>query len=153
MVVRWGKSEGAQGRNLPERRELAAGNGLASLGLMRAVLLSAVLMVSGACVGPQPGAERSDELTPSTQPPTLTAAAEVENGLAYDGCSYEVTISGVSYAPSPASLPRVQAFAQAIGTTVARVEYVVTGGTAQVECGWGSKQTFPEIEVVSISAP
>lgn len=98
----------------------------------------------------EPKSPAADELTQGT---TLTADALIENGLPYDGCSYPVTIAGVQYAPSPASQPLVEAFAgQKTGRIPAKVEYRVTGGSADVPCGWRSTRTLPELEVVAVTA-
>lgn len=82
----------------------------------------------------------------------LTAVVDVENGLPYDGCSYPISISGVRHAASPATKQLVSNFATRIGTTKATITYRLTGGTTTVECGWGSQQILPEIEVLSIVA-
>jgi hypothetical protein len=89
---------------------------------------------------------------PEQQPDVLTGTASIENGTPYDGCSYPLTINGVKYAASPATRDLVAKFATAIGTTTANITYRITGGTASVECGWGSGQLLPEIQVLSLSA-
>lgn len=81
----------------------------------------------------------------------LTATAIVENGLPYDGCSYPITIADKTFAPSPASVGLVEgAIATKVGKRSVTLTYRITGSMGTVPCGWNSKQTFPEIEVVSI---
>ncbi|MCU0698585.1 MAG: hypothetical protein MUC96_18950 [Myxococcaceae bacterium] len=79
-----------------------------------------------------------------------TSAATVENGLPYDGCSYPLTIDGVQYAPSADSMARVEAIAQ-VGRVNVTVTWRATGKQTTVACGWGSSQTLPEVQVVSIA--
>ncbi|MDX2014542.1 MAG: hypothetical protein SFW67_30370 [Myxococcaceae bacterium] len=81
----------------------------------------------------------------------LSARGVVENGLAYDGCSFPLTLGGTTYAPSAASKAKVEAVAKTFGRTNVTVTYSLTGAQADVECGWSSKQTLPEIDVVSIA--
>lgn len=82
----------------------------------------------------------------------LSASASVENGLPYDGCSYPITIDKTEYAPSASSRALVQAIAsRKIGQTKVTLTYRLSGATGEVECGWGSTQTLPEIEVLSIA--
>lgn len=81
-----------------------------------------------------------------------TTTAIVRNDLPADGCSYPIEFNQLRYAPSPASKPRVRTFAQQFGANPAVIEYELTNGVAEVECGWGVKEQLPEIEVLSIRA-
>ncbi len=119
---------------------------------MRSLVL---LLVSLAACGfeplkGEPIAYSVELATAGNQP--LTALVDVENGLPYDGCSYPISINGVRHAASPATKQLVSAFATRAGTTKATITYRLTGGTTTVDCGWGSTQTLPEIEVLSIVA-
>jgi hypothetical protein len=67
--------------------------------------------------------------------------------LPVDGCSFPVTIDGVDYAPNDASLEVIRDFVPAGSTVTARISYRLTGGTGQVECGFGTTLQVPEISV------
>jgi hypothetical protein len=111
---------------------------------MRILIVASVITIS-ACGLPQPGSRQDGRpLTTSA-----TSSGSIENGLSYDGCSYPVTVAGVAYAPSPSSITLIAALAPARGHTPVTLEYRLTGGTAQVACGF-SHQTLPEIELVSV---
>lgn len=118
-------------------------------------LLVVVLTACGGGVGYTP-LKGESTLAPITvlpaTPSALSGTASIENGLPYDGCSYPITIAGVQYAASPATKALVQSFIKKIGTTRATITYRLTGGTTSVECGWGSTQTLPELEVLSLAA-
>lgn len=82
----------------------------------------------------------------------LSATATIENGLPYDGCSFPITIDKTEYAPSAASRALVRSIAEKkIGSTKVSLTYRLLGSMGSVECGWGSTQTLPEIEVLSLS--
>lgn len=85
--------------------------------------------------------------------PTQTADVEVENGLPYDGCTWLVHLGGQAYGLGAASKARLEAVVQAIGRTRVRIEYRVTGAQVAVPCGWGSSQTLPELELLSVTLP
>lgn len=91
------------------------------------------------------------KVLPAT-PTSLSGTASIENGLPYDGCSYPITIGELTYAASPATKSLVESVIKRIGTTRASITYRRTGGMTTVECGWGSTQTLPEIEVLSLVA-
>lgn len=81
----------------------------------------------------------------------LTDVGSIENGLAYDGCSYPITIGMTTYAPSAASKALVESIAsKKYGDTNVRLTFRLPGTMASVECGWGSTQELPEIEVISL---
>lgn len=65
--------------------------------------------------------------------------------LPVDGCSYPVTMRGVSYAPDAASLEAVRELVPAGGSIRVVITYTLTGNTASVECGFGSTRFLPEI--------
>jgi hypothetical protein len=81
------------------------------------------------------------------------AVAELENGLAYDGCTWLVTVGEAEYAPSAAARAKIDAHTSDIGRTAARIRYRLTGAQGTVECGWNTSKTLPEIDIASISAP
>jgi hypothetical protein len=81
------------------------------------------------------------------------AVADLENGLPYDGCTWLVTIGEKGYAPSAASRAVIEGKTTNIGHTSARIRYRLTGRDGSVECGWNTRQTLPEIEIKSVSAP
>src|SRR5262245_17936758 len=116
---------------------------------MRIVPGILLLALGSACgVAVPEGESRSGQLGAS--PPTATAEAVVVNGLPYDGCSFPVRVGGTDYAPDASSQTKIAAFVQSVGENPARIEYQLTGGTAQVECGWGSHLVLPEIRILSI---
>jgi hypothetical protein len=69
---------------------------------MKNALIAMVL--AGAACGGLP--ERSSEGLPSE--PYVEALAELENGLAYDGCTWVVRVGEAEYAPTAASRRRVR---------------------------------------------
>jgi hypothetical protein len=82
----------------------------------------------------------------------LSDVGSIENGLAYDGCSYPITIGMTTYAPSAASKALVESIAsKKYGDTNVRLTFRLPGTMATVECGWGSTQELPEIEVISLT--
>lgn len=82
----------------------------------------------------------------------LSAAASIENGLAYDGCSYPISVGMTTYAPSASSKALVESIAsKKFGETKVQMTYRVTGAMASVECGWGSTTQYPEIEVLTLT--
>lgn len=120
----------------------------------RLALLVVGLTACGGTVGYSPLKGESNlspiTLLPAT-PTSLTGTASIENGLPYDGCSYPITIGAQTYAASPATRALVAAGIKKLGATRVSLTYRLTGGTASVECGWGSTQTFPEIEVLALA--
>lgn len=74
-----------------------------------------------------------------------TATATISNMLPVDGCSYPVSLGGIDYAPDAASLAAVRDLVPAGGTLRVVIAYRITGGTAQVECGFGTSQDLPRI--------
>lgn len=88
-------------------------------------------------------------LTPINE--VSSGVAAIENGLAYDGCSYPIAIGSMTYAPSAASKALVESVAgKKSGETKARITYRVTGVMGSVTCGWGTTQQLPEIEVLTL---
>lgn len=82
----------------------------------------------------------------------LTDVGSIENGLAYDGCSYPITIGMTTYAPSAGSKALVESIAsKKFGDTKVRLTFRLPGTMAAVECGWGSTQELPEIEVLTLT--
>ncbi|MDP3232047.1 MAG: hypothetical protein Q8S33_36890 [Myxococcales bacterium] len=82
----------------------------------------------------------------------LTDVGSIENGLAYDGCSYPITIGMTTYAPSAASKALVESIAsKKYGDTNVRLTFRLPGTMASVECGWGGTQELPEIEVLTLT--
>jgi hypothetical protein len=73
------------------------------------------------------------------------AIATIANMLPADGCSYPVTIGDREYAPDPESLAAIRARVPGGGTLTVRVNYQETGGTGQVQCGFGTTRDLPEI--------
>jgi len=71
--------------------------------------------------------------------------ATITNQLPVDGCSYPVTIQGVDYAPDAASIAAISDRVVAGGSLRALIDYRLTGNTGQVECGFGTSRTLPEI--------
>jgi hypothetical protein len=74
-----------------------------------------------------------------------TAVATITNQLPVDGCSYPVTIKGVDYAPDAASIAAISDRVTAGGSLRVLIHYRLTGNTGQVECGFGTSRTLPEI--------
>lgn len=73
------------------------------------------------------------------------AVATITNQLPVDGCSYPVTIKGVDYAPDAASIAAISDRVIAGGSVLVLIDYRLTGNTGQVECGFGTSRTLPEI--------
>jgi hypothetical protein len=73
------------------------------------------------------------------------AVATITNQLPVDGCSYPVTIKGVDYAPDAASIAAISDRVIAGGSLRVLIDYRLTGNTGQVECGFGTSRTLPEI--------
>ena len=73
------------------------------------------------------------------------AIATITNQLPVDGCSYPVTIRGVDYAPDAASIATISDRVPAGGSLRVLIDYRLTGNTGQVECGFGTSRTLPEI--------
>lgn len=73
------------------------------------------------------------------------AVATITNQLPVDGCSYPVTINGVDYAPDAASIAAISDRVPAGGSLRVLINYRLTGNTGQVECGFGTSRTLPEI--------
>lgn len=73
------------------------------------------------------------------------AIAVIENGLPVDGCSYPVTIQRVEYAPDAESAAAIQDLVPAGGESRVLIVYHLTGGTAAVQCGFGTSRELPEI--------
>ena len=73
------------------------------------------------------------------------AVATITNQLPVDGCSYPVTIHGVDYAPDAASIAAISDRVIAGGSLRVLIDYRLTGNTGQVECGFGTSRTLPEI--------
>lgn len=76
----------------------------------------------------------------------VVVTATITNMLAADGCSYPVTIDGVSYAPDAQSTDRMRDVVP-FGTVTAEVTYSLTGHVGIVQCGFGTTMEFPEISV------
>lgn len=121
---------------------------------MRTTLLSlGVLVIGSACGGPaSTGTPPFVPVKIGEPTGTLFAEGEIQNALTRDGCAYPVTIAGVTYAPSPASVGKVKAFAKE-GSAPAALAYRLTGFTAQVTCGFNTRSTHAEIDVLALSAP
>jgi hypothetical protein len=143
-------------------RAVDAGPALAAVTGMRTIASLVLVVLLPACgFEPLDGETSAMPITlasASTSAPACdgatclrTASATVENGLAYDGCSFPITIGPVMYAPSAASKGRVEALVTDFGKLNVSLTYRVTGQQTQVTCGWNSTQTLPEIEVVSIT--
>lgn len=77
--------------------------------------------------------------------PRAVAVATITNQLPVDGCSYPVTIRGVDYAPDAASIAAISDRVVAGGSLQVLIVYHLTGNTGQVECGFGTSRTLPEI--------
>jgi FlaG/FlaF family flagellin (archaellin) len=130
---------------------------------MRTALMSAVVVVLAACGYEPLEGETSARPVSLLRAPectgpgcSMTTTATVENGLAYDGCSFPITIGNVQYAPSAATKARVETLMQAdFGKKHISLTYRVTGLQAEVTCGWNSTRALPEIEVLSgtLAAP
>jgi hypothetical protein len=73
------------------------------------------------------------------------AVATITNQLPVDGCSYPVTIHGVDYAPDAASIAAISDRVIAGGSLRVLIKYRLTDNTGQVECGFGTSRTLPEI--------
>lgn len=87
------------------------------------------------------------------QPPDVAPQADavVENGLAYDGCTWVVEINGDRFAPSPASVPMLEERTPNIGRTDVRLTYYQTGDTATAMCGWGATNELPEVHIIDVT--
>jgi hypothetical protein len=80
------------------------------------------------------------------EPATGTiAVATITNQLPVDGCSYPVTIGGIDYAPDAASITAISDRVTAGGSLRVLIDYRLTGNTGQVECGFGTSRTLPEV--------
>ncbi|WP_420150340.1 hypothetical protein [Spirosoma sp.] len=94
--------------------------------------------------------------------PERTEAAFIfENGLAYDGCEEMVRLEADSllnkftgFKPSPATLPLVQQALKDVPSgqhgRAVMIRFFETGNQVFLQCGWGSRQELPEIEVLEI---
>lgn len=88
----------------------------------------------------------------------IEADATWTNMLASDGCSWHFTVQEgknfISLLPSEASLKTVKAevgdIESSYSFTDVHIKYKLTGGKRTVVCGWGSQQTYDEINVISI---
>ncbi|WP_138477525.1 hypothetical protein [Dyadobacter bucti] len=88
----------------------------------------------------------------------IEADATWTNMLASDGCSWHFTVQEgknfISLLPSEASLKTIKAevgdIESSYSFTDVRIKYKLTGGKRTVLCGWGSQQTYDEINVISI---
>jgi hypothetical protein len=74
-----------------------------------------------------------------------TTVAVISNKLPVDGCSYPVRIRGVDYAPDARSAATLGERVPAGGELRVRIEYRLTGGEGQVECGFGTHRPLLEI--------
>lgn len=111
---------------------------------MRTPLLASLMLL--AC-GPGPEADRREPITTAA---SLTAV-ELENGLPYDGCTWVVLAGTDRFAPDEASEKSIVAFTQnAIGKTKAKADFIRTGKTRSVPCGWSASQPLPEISIRSL---
>ena len=124
---------------------------LQNLAAMKNVCLVLVLVAAVAGCGGVP--DRGSSLDGADLEGYVEAAAELENGLAYDGCTWLVRIGDKEYAPTDASRPVIEAHTTAIGRTAARIVYRPTGKTGVVTCGWNTTRSLPAIDIASISAP
>jgi hypothetical protein len=107
-------------------------------------LLAPTVVLLGGCANsedPQ-GSSAPQEVTSSGK-----ATATIANLLPVDGCSFPITIDGVDYAPNDASLEVIRDLVPAGRTITARISYRLTGGTGQVECGFGATLQAPKISV------
>jgi hypothetical protein len=120
---------------------------------MRSFVAALVLLVISACGFTPLGGEIT--LLPvavAKQPDRLTSVGTVGNGLLRDGCSYPITIGSSTYAASASTRALVESVAsKRSGETKVSITYRVTGQVASVECGFGTKQQWPEIEVVAVT--
>jgi hypothetical protein len=80
---------------------------------------------------------------------TMTATATIEDTLPVDGCSVLITIGDEQYAPDRASLVAIRASELGAFAEVT-IRYHLTGSTGEVECGWRTLLTLPEIALVLI---
>jgi hypothetical protein len=121
---------------------------------MKNALLSLSFIVAGAACGgfPEPASQLEGSENLSSRQ-WLEAEADLENGLAYDGCTWLVTVAGVEYAPTARSRAVIEAHTVNIGTTTALIRYRLTGATGTVECGWNTTKSLPEIEIGAILGP
>jgi len=86
------------------------------------------------------------------------ADAVWSNELASDGCSWHFTVasgdSSLSFASSDRSLKIIETavgkIEGAYSFTNVRIKYSLTGGKKEVQCGWGAKASYDEIEVLKI---
>lgn len=91
-------------------------------------------------------ASADERSTAQQQAKPAVVTATITNMLAADGCSYPVTIDGVSYAPDAQSTERMRDVVP-FGTVTAEVTYSLTGHVGTVQCGFGTTMEFPEISV------
>jgi hypothetical protein len=113
----------------------------------RASLL--LLVAAAACGSPDAPRTQDPETLGAAQP--IEAEADLENGLAYDACTWTVTVGETGYAPTASSRALIEKHTTNIGHTRARIRYRVTGDTATVECGWGKTLSLPAIEILSLT--
>jgi len=106
-------------------------------------LVPAVVLLGGCASSQDP----QDSSAPQEITSSGKATATIANLLPVDGCSFPVTIDGADYAPNDASLEVIRDLVPAGRTIRARISYRLTGGTGQVECGFGTTLQVPKISV------
>lgn len=91
---------------------------------------------------------------------TITHEANLVNNIAVDGCEWHLNVhlkdETLQYAFSENSRSKVEAVinasqaTQGIFSIKVDMTYSLTGNKKDVQCGWGKKQSFDEIEISSI---
>lgn len=118
--------------------------------ILSSLLVPTVVLLGGWAHSPdsQDSPEPSENAaTPREVYPSAKATATITNQLPVDGCSFPVTIDGVDYAPNDASLEVIRDIVRAGSMITARISYRLTGGTGQIQCGFGADRQAPEISV------
>jgi hypothetical protein len=111
--------------------------------ILSSLLVPTVVLLGGWANSQDPqDSSATSEVTPSD-----VVIATIANQLPVDGCSFPVTIDGVTYAPNDASLEVIRDLVPGGSTITARVSYRLTGATGQIRCGFGTTLEAPLISV------
>jgi hypothetical protein len=113
------------------------------------IILTSILLWAG-CQGTKVAAEGEVE-----------AEGMVVSHLAADGCDWHIQVTVGQefrqYVPTPATEPKLKAAVEEWRTqnsysfTPISLRFRPTAGKQVVQCGWGKKGEFTEIEILSVS--
>ncbi len=112
------------------------------------VLAITALLATAACGASESNTVQGESLTAREW---LTATAEVENGLPYDGCQWAIHIDGQMYGPDASGTQRLSALSFVAGRTAVDITYRTTGAATTIECGWGQTKRVDEISISSVT--